>query len=150
MASGGGTQDHSIILWNTAGGGYRSSATMKLQRLDIGSQVCQICWVHEKAFKDRKEHSRTDVANPFQDSDYTPCKDSYQLVVAEGYSSAKISMFKLAPFLHSCLSFLPHGPDHRPLQMGILEEGNASSSSSSLVTCSSDENLKFWKLKDLS
>ena len=97
MASGGGTQDHSVILWDMATG-------VRLQRLDIGSQVCQLRWYNQTDSFEKPDRSSTEngvEAGRNITNDYTPTQDPYRLIVAEGYSSSKISVLQVAPFLHS-------------------------------------------------
>jgi WD40 repeat protein len=135
----------------------RSAA--QLQRKDIGSQVCQLIWCDKNAskvssFGNQSLHDSRNMSMSDDSFLSSLASQDFDLLVAEGFSSLQVSIYRISPFLHEVSAFVPHTA-HRPLQMALLPCSSVGSPHSdspvtpTLLTCASDENLKFWNLQDI-
>ena len=117
LATGGGSQDHQICLWNlsvsmTDHGRLAYSAVDRrhlISRIDAKAQICKLDWLKRVV-----PVGGSQQASPGDNLDY-------DLIVAHGYSSFELAIYKTTPSLVKLHACVPHPPMHRVLQMALYD-----------------------------
>lgn len=136
LASGGGTADRRIKIWNTLTGA-------KLNDVDTGSQVCNLLWSkNSNELVSTHGYSKNQVVvwkySNEQPSSYIPTTSSN--VVNEYNSPIELNNNTTSYQLSHVASLTGH--TYRVLYLALSPDGET------IVTGAGDETLRFWKVFD--
>lgn len=146
LASGGGTLDKKLIIWDI-------NHMKPLASVDTGSQICNLKWSpYPPSFSASWDHDHSDLENIFKNSEL-------ELLTSHGFTQNQLSLWKLTPTTASKNSYessqavdplvsmrklvpLLHLKGHMQRVVHMAIHPN----SSMVTTGSGDETIRFWNI----